>query len=90
MLAMFIGAVNVKLSYFMYFYVDAAEGPNTGNNGTNLEDLQVDSSAPGAENKNKNEVGDDVNPCQTIDIPLWICQAYFLAQVRKKNRIFFL
>lgn len=31
--------------------------------------------------KNTIDDSDGINPCQTVDVPLWICQTYWLSQV---------
>jgi len=82
MMAMFIVAVNVKLSNFMYFQVDksSSDAPAVNNVTVSAEG----GFPPGGGNKKPNPLINDnntVNPCQTIAIPLWICQTYFLSQV---------
>ena len=67
MMSAFIVAVNLHLSAFVYGYTPVNATSTDANSSVAHDDI-IDTDS-------------DMSPCQTIDIPLWICQTYFLSQV---------
>jgi len=73
MMALFIVAVNWHLSNYMYLSVPE---PPTSQNTTD-----TNSTKPAGLGSINIDDSDGINPCQTVKIPLWICQTYWLNQV---------
>jgi len=74
-MALYIVAMNLHRGNFMYFWVDIPPPSNTTTVATNTSQLEV-----GSKQVNTTD-SYSINPCQKIEIPLWICQTYWLNQV---------
>jgi len=96
MMAAFIVAVNLHMAHFVYSYspdtqppvpstnITLEEGRTTPFSNETVTQRTVTESVPKVILGDKPAQLDDadgINPCQKIDIPLWICQTYWLNQV---------